>query len=295
MQESEWQFQDDRGQLSRSAHRPARVIAYIQAGATLWDHGIRPVGIYGSHHDGAAPDRAKSGSLPLDEIDYLGAGSAIDLDRILAAQPDLVVAVTYGGGQVYGIDPDTAKHLEEQVPVVVIDVGQAHDLDAVRARFADLARVLGAEETEASLEPLRRARQRLRDATAAVRPGPRVLALSPAGDDQAHLARPGAWPELRALTACGVTLAAPPEGPGANWATLGLDAAVELRPDVLLVDVRANATPLSALRDSAVWQELEARARVVPWNPEAPCSPAGHARLFELAAEAVTAAGPGEG
>ncbi|MYU47776.1 ABC transporter substrate-binding protein, partial [Streptomyces sp. SID7803] len=64
-----WQFTDDRGgQLSATGgERPQRVLAYIQAGATLWDHGIRPAGLFGSGHDDpAAPDPAKTGSLPLE-------------------------------------------------------------------------------------------------------------------------------------------------------------------------------------------------------------------------------------
>lgn len=58
-QNTPWEFSDDRGRLVVAGARPARIVAYIQAGATLWDHGIRPVGIFGSQHDAAAPDPAK--------------------------------------------------------------------------------------------------------------------------------------------------------------------------------------------------------------------------------------------
>ena len=138
-----WEFTDDRGHVAAAGDVPLRVVAYIQAGATLWDHGIRPVGIFGSFHDGDAADPAKAGTLPLGEVRYLGAGAGLGLEAVLAAEPDLVVAVTYGGGQVYGVDPDVAKHLEEHVPVVVVDVGQGRSLTAVRERFAGLARSLG--------------------------------------------------------------------------------------------------------------------------------------------------------
>ncbi|HET6857706.1 MAG TPA: ABC transporter substrate-binding protein, partial [Streptomyces sp.] len=157
-----WTFTDDRGQLSSAPRRPTRVIAYIQAGATLLDHGVTPLGIFGSYHDGDAPDRTKSGLLALDEVAYFGAGESLDPDRLLAAAPDLVVAVSYGGNLAYGIAPEAAKHLEEQVPLVVLDVGQGRSLDEVRERFAELAASLGTAEDPAATATLDAARERLR-------------------------------------------------------------------------------------------------------------------------------------
>ncbi|GAA2992140.1 ABC transporter substrate-binding protein [Streptomyces drozdowiczii] len=282
-----WQFTDDRGQLSATGERPQRVLAYIQAGATLWDHGIRPAGLFGSGHDDpAAPDPAKTGSLPLEGIAYAGAGTALDVDALLSGEPDLVVAVSYGGGQVYGLDPETAKHLEGHVPVVVIDVGQARTLAEVGDRFAELARSLGAEEPAAATAELDAARARLR----ALTEGPdraRVLALSPAGQEQAHLARPRMWPELRVLADLGVDLLEPAEGPGANWSTTGWADAAALRPDVVLADIRSNATPLDEVRDNPEWSAVAAAARVVPWNPEPVCSAHAHARFLEQVADAL--------
>ena len=54
--------------LAVAGERPLWIVAYIQAGATLWDHGIRPVALFGSQHDGAAPDPARGGELPLANI-----------------------------------------------------------------------------------------------------------------------------------------------------------------------------------------------------------------------------------
>ncbi|MFB6779302.1 ABC transporter substrate-binding protein [Streptomyces sp. NPDC056352] len=285
-----WQFSDDRGQLSSAGRRPSRVLAYVQAGATLWDHGIRPSGIFGSDHDGESPDRAKTGSLPLTEVDYLGAGSVLDVDTLLRGGPDLVVAVSYGGGRVYGLAPETAKHLEEHVPVVVIDVGQARTLGDIGDRFAELARSLGAEEGGAAAAyDLEAARERLR--TLAAGPfRPRVLALSPAEQDQAHLARPRMWPELRVLAELGVDVLEPVAGPGANWSTVGWAEAAALRPRILLTDIRSNATPLDRLRSNAGWTALERAAAVVPWNPEPVCSPQAHTRFLTLVADAMEAA-----
>ncbi|MFF3325533.1 ABC transporter substrate-binding protein [Streptomyces sp. NPDC002889] len=285
--EADWQFLDDRGRLATAPGTPARLIAYVQAGAALFDHGIRPAGVFGSHHDGGRVDPAKAGRLPLEHIGYLGSGSGVDADAVLRARPDLLVAVTYGSDQVYGLDPDTAKHLEERVPVVVLDVGQGRSLDEVRDRFAALARSLGAQEDPSAAAQPDAARRRLR-AAAAESPGTRVLALSPAGPDSVHLARPHTWPDLRALAECGVALVAPEAGPGVNWSTVDWSTAAQLAPDVVLTDVRANALPLKELGAVEAWQPVATRARLVPWNPELPCSALSHTAFFDAVAQAVS-------
>ncbi|MEV2247285.1 ABC transporter substrate-binding protein [Streptomyces sp. NPDC049970] len=289
-EQSGWSFEDDRGRVAVADRRPSRVLAYTQAGATLWDHGVRCEGIFGSGHDGAAPDRAKTGDLPLDGVDYRGAGDDLDTDTLLRGRPDLVVAVSYGHGQLYGLDPDTAEHLEESVPVVVIDVGQARTLDHVTERFAGLARALGGSTPPDAVRDLEAARARLRAAARALPEGPRVLALSPAGQEQAYAARPRMWPELRVLAELGAALAAPPEGAGVNWATLDWDGVAALEPGIVLADVRTNAVPLAEIAVPA-WLAAAGRVRTVPWNPEPVCSPRAHARFLGLVADALEQAG----
>ncbi|MER7548469.1 ABC transporter substrate-binding protein [Streptomyces anulatus] len=285
-EQSEWRFSDDRGQQSTASRTPERVLAYVQAGATLWDLGIRPVGIFGSDHDGPDPDAAKTGTLPLGEVAYVGAGAALDVERLLGTGPDLVVAVSYGGGHVYGLTPETAKPLEERVPVVVLDVSQARTFGEIGDRFAELARSLGATARPGADRDLDAARERLRSVVAATSgDAPRVLALSPAGRDQAHVARPGMWPELRVLTELGVQVVEPAEGPGANWSTQNRSDTFALRPEVILTDIRAHAAPLEELRGSG-----GAPTPVVPWNPEPLYGPRDHARFLGLVADALEAA-----
>ncbi|WP_432102578.1 ABC transporter substrate-binding protein [Streptomyces sp. bgisy091] len=282
--ENAWSFADDRGQLAVADRPPSRILAYVQAGATLWDHGILPEGIFGSGHDGAEPDRAKTGRLPLERVDYRGAGDSLDVDTLLRGGPDLVVAVSYGHGQLYGLDPDTAKHLEERVPVVVIDVGQARTLDRVTERFAELARSLGGAPAAEAAGESNGARERLRAAAAGA--GTRVVALSPASPDQAYIARPQMWPELRVLAELGVELVSPPDGAGVNWATVDWADVSALDPGLVLTDIRSNAFPLDAVTDP-VWRRTGGALRRVPWNPEPLCSPQAHARFLEQVAQAL--------
>ncbi|MEU6991142.1 ABC transporter substrate-binding protein [Streptomyces sp. NPDC046465] len=279
-----WEFTDDRDHLVRTGRRPSRPVAYVPTGAALYDHGIRPAGLFGSAHDDPAlPDPAKTGSLPPTGLPYFGAGPALDLDALLAAAPDLVVALTYGGGQVYGIDPEAAKHLEEHVPLVVLDVGGGRSLAGIRDRVTALARSLGAPARPEADAELAAAERRL--TTAAAGPArPRVLALSPAGPDAVHLARPFAWPDLAALTGFGVGLVDPDPGQGANWSTTTWAAAAALEPDLVLTDVRGNAAPLGDVFGPGV--------PALPWNPELPPSARQHAYFHTALAEALEAVQP---
>lgn len=280
----DWEFTDDRDHLVRAAHRPSRLIAYVPTGAALHDHGIRPAGVFGSAHDDPAlPDPAKTGSLPLADLPYYGAGPALDLDALLAAGPDLVVALTYGGGQVYGIDPEAAKHLEEHVPLVVLDVGGGRSLTGIRERLTALAHSLGAAPDTGAAAELATAERRL-TASAAGPVRSRVLALSPAGPDSVHLARPYAWPDLAALAGFGVGLVDPEPGQGANWSTTTWAEAAALEPDLVLTDVRGNASPLG--------DALGRRVPTLSWNPELPPSAREHARFHTAVAEALEAVHP---
>ncbi|MFI7337645.1 ABC transporter substrate-binding protein [Streptomyces sp. NPDC050085] len=287
LNEHAWEFTDDRSHLAAAVGTPERVVAYIQTGASLWDLGLRPVGIFGSYHDGESADRAKAGALPVDEIAYLGAGAGLDLDDVLAVRPDLVVALTYGGGQVYGIEPDVAKHLEEHVPLVVLDVGQGRGLTAVRERVAELGRSLGIAEAPSALAELTRAERKLATLTEGPAGSTRVLALSPGGPDSVHLARPSKWPDLSALTGLGVHTVEPPEGPGANWHTGTWADAAELAPEVILLDTRANAAPRDEYATDPAWAAVAQRATILPWNPELPSTATAHAGFFEGVAKSI--------
>ncbi|MFJ9431724.1 ABC transporter substrate-binding protein [Streptomyces sp. NPDC101490] len=315
-----WGFTDDRGTELGAARVPRRVVAYIRAGAALCDLGVTPVAVYGSGHDGEAPDPAKEGGLGAAAVTYLGPGRTLDEERLRSLRPDVLVDVTYDGKSPYALDEAVAERLG--VPLVALSVGGELTLGAILDRFAALATGLGARpdpggrdgEAEATTLPaatappatarpatappvaitppgaatppvtaapatappltaLPVAERALREA--AGRGGAAVLALSGAGPEQVHLARPDAWPELARLAELGVRLLDPGPGPGANWLTADWARAAELRPDLVLFDSRAHATP----PDGPL-----AHVPRTAWNPETPPSPAAYARFFhELA------------
>ncbi|MFJ6105607.1 ABC transporter substrate-binding protein [Streptomyces sp. NPDC092359] len=296
-----WGFTDDRGTELGAARVPRRVVAYVRAGAALCDLGVTPVAVYGSGHDGEVLDPAKEGGLGAAAVTYLGPGRTLDEERLRSLRPDVLVDVTYDGKSPYALDEAVAERLG--VPLVALSVGGELTLGAILDRFAALATGLGARPdpggrsggadptpappvTPATTAPpaatpsataLPAAERALREA--AGRGGVTVLALSGAGPEQVHLARPDAWPELARLAELGVRLLDPGPGPGANWLTADWARAAELRPGLVLFDSRAHATP----PDGPL-----ADVPRTAWNPETPPSPAAYARFFHELARTLT-------
>ncbi|WP_030324316.1 ABC transporter substrate-binding protein [Streptomyces flavochromogenes] len=274
-----WGFTDDRGAELGAARVPRRVIAYVRAGAALCDLGVTPVAVYGSGHDGDVLDPAKDGGLTAAAVTYLGPGRVLDEGLLRELRPDVIVDVTYDGKSPYALDEAVAERLG--VPLVALSVGNELTLPAILDRFGALAVSLGAapdDGTTAEDSPgdLGAAEDELREVAARTRLA--VLALSGAGPDQVHLARPSAWPELARLAELGVRLVDPGPGPGANWLTGDWGRASELRPGLVLFDSRAHATAPDAALSGV---------RFSPWNPETPPSPAAYARFFRALAGAL--------
>ncbi|MER5713065.1 ABC transporter substrate-binding protein [Streptomyces sp. NPDC042898] len=275
-----WGFTDDRGTELGAARVPERVVAYVRAGAALLDLGVTPVAVYGSGHDGPGYDPAKAGGLDEAGVPYLGPGRALDEELLRELRPDVIVDVTYDGKSPYALDEAVADRLG--VPLAALSVGNELTLPEILDRFRELAGSLGAGggagTAAADLTSLAEAEDFLRGV--AGRTVLAVLALSGAGPDQVHLARPQAWPELARLAALGVRLLDPGPGPGANWLTADWGRAAELRPDLVLFDNRFHAVPP---------YETPPGTRLAAWNPETPPSPAAYARFFRELAEALAA------
>lgn len=272
-----WGFTDDRGTALGAVRVPERVVAYVRAGAALLDLGVTPVAVYGSGHDGEGLDPVKAGELEAAGVPYLGPGRVVDEVRLRSLGPELIVDVTYDGKSSYALDDGVAERLG--VPLAALSVGNELPLAAIMGHFRELAAALGAPGGGVA-DPVAPAEAALREAAARV--DVTVLALSGAGADQVHLARPHAWPELARLQELGVRVVDPGPGPGANWLTADWEHAAALRPDLVLFDSRANAVGPGAFPPVG-------HARVAPWNPETPPSPAAYARFFEGIAVALPA------
>jgi iron complex transport system substrate-binding protein len=117
------------------------------------------------------------------------------------------------------------------------------------------------------------------------------VALSPAGPEQVHLARPATWPELRRLAELGLPLPDPGPGPGVNWLTLDWEHAAEAvrGARLVLADCRANAVPVAELSGVPGWREIGDGAQILAWNPELPPAPRAVAAFLRSVTAAVLA------
>ncbi|MGJ7417908.1 ABC transporter substrate-binding protein [Streptomyces cinereoruber] len=270
-------------------------VPYLGSGRALDEavlRELRPDVVVDVTYDGKSPyalDEALAKRLGVPLV-ALSVGGELDLpsilDRFAALAAGLRVVGPEVGGPVTGgsvvagpeatgpvtaaVDPVTAP-ASGVTPVVV----GASALGPEIVRPVTVSPAVGPGQG-AALAEFEAAEAALREAAA--RTGLRVLALSGAGPEQVHLARPQSWPELAWLAGLGVRLLDPGPGPGANWLTAGWERAAELRPDLVLFDDRDHATPPYALPGGV---------RLAPWNPETPPSPAAYARFFRDLAEAL--------
>ncbi len=125
------------GHAVGAARVPRRVVAYVRAGAALYDLGVTPVAVYGSGHDGDVYDPAKAGVLEAVGVPYLGPGRDLDEAVLRELRPDVVVDVTYDGKSPYALDAALVERLG--VPLIALSVGNRLDLPAILDRFAALA------------------------------------------------------------------------------------------------------------------------------------------------------------
>lgn len=249
-----WSFTDDHGTTITLPRRPERIVAYVGSAATLWDYGIRPVGAFGPlrREDGGANPLA--GNVDPEAVTSLGEGwNEIDLEELVALQPDLIVSTTYSPGipgDLWGLEPDLAAQVGEIAPVVTISAFETSVTESL-ARFEDLAVALGADldapRVKASREQFEQASEAVRQA-ASERPGLRVLVMS-AWPEAIYVANPAAASDLTYFQELGVELVAP-DNPDSYWEELSWEQALKYPADLLLLDARDGGYTVANLADA---------------------------------------------
>lgn len=145
-----WSYTDDLGQTIELDETPARIAAYGDAGAALWNFGVTPVALF--HYMDPADDPTFE-DLDLAETDVIGtAYGELNLEELAAAQPDLIVTTTYDGDtpeSMYGFkDESQLEKVKAIAPVVAVEQsGSALDVIATNE---ELAASLGVDTGEGS-------------------------------------------------------------------------------------------------------------------------------------------------
>lgn len=139
-----WLFVDDLGTEIRLASAPRRIVAELSAAASLWDLGIRPVGVFGitATQDGSLEIAA--GRVDLGSVVNLGEGfDDFDQERLVALEPDLVITSLYGT-RVCRINVDAIPQIAALAPIAGINVSGVSVVDII-GRYVELAAAHGAD------------------------------------------------------------------------------------------------------------------------------------------------------
>lgn len=147
-----WKYTDAVGKAISLDHRPTRIAAFADQALTLLSYGIKPVAIFGRVNvktdDRFAP-------YDLSGISIVGNSyGEIDLEKLAAAQPDLVVTGIYPTDRkgtldktqpYYGLNSvEQQQQLQQIAPIATIKIGGA-GIAVINANV-QLAKALGAPQ-----------------------------------------------------------------------------------------------------------------------------------------------------
>jgi iron complex transport system substrate-binding protein len=262
-----WSYRDATGSTVRLDHRPERIVALDDLAVSLLHYRVRPVGVFGQESMAADPRFA---DVDTSGITQLGStAGTIDLDRLAALHPDLVVTSVYPtdtegtieeGRPASGFASLAQQRAVAAIAPVVQVAWTGTGVDAVD-RVTTLAESLGAEQrvVDAAQDRFDAARERLR--AVADRSDVRVVSLY-ADADGVYVTRPSDEPTLQLLEDTGVDVVTP--GPaGYYWGVYSWPKAGNVAGDVVLLSQRG-------------WQVAEIEER--PTLADSPAFEAGQVR-----------------
>lgn len=288
---SGWTFTDDRGVTITRPKRPERIVAYVPIAASLWDCGVRPVGVYGTTLRPDGTPEITVGEMDLDAVASLGETyGELDLEKLASLQPDLIVFDMYTQEvDLWGLSPDALAQVEQIAPIAGISFS-GHPATTVIGRLEDLAAAVGADLTASGVTSAREQfSQASEEFKAAVAEKPGLTVLFMAGwPDNLYIANPAGWPDLQYLQELGLNIVTPetpdPEYP--IWQTLSWEQAIKYPADLALQDDRSGAPSVEELKNFPTWAAHPAAkaGQVGAWQTEFVPSYRG----FTLVLEALT-------
>lgn len=266
-----WEFTDDRGQKATRDSRPTKIVAQLSAAATLWDFGIRPVGVFGE----AKGNDVLKGNVDVGAVQWVGqTWGEFNIEKLASLTPDLLVAPMQSKDQLWYVPEEAVAKIQPLCPSVGINQFEV-PVDQVIRRFADLAGSLGADLDASAVTSARAefdaAGKALAEAVTA-KPGLRVAFVS-GTKENLYLGNAKIFSDLAYLQNLGVTFVQPTVPANEpHWEVLSWEQAGKYPIDVLLYDSRNASyftTDLSRYPTVANLPAVKAK-QAVAWNPETP-------------------------
>lgn len=274
-----WSFTDDRGVTVSLPQRPERIVAQTTSAAALWDYGVRPVAIYGPSRLADGTPDFQAGNIDLDAVESVGDYPEMDLEKLVALDPDLYVDLTlYDGGFWYL--GENQVQIEAIVPTLGITMEGVSILQSIE-RFEELAAALDADLTAPDVVEAKSAFAAAESdlkAAIAEKPGLTVLVVSPTTDN-IYVASPDWMTDLHYFRDLGLDVVT--HGADDFFELLSWEQANTYPADLILVDARSAQLSPEQLADIPTWSALPAvqAGQIGPWYAGAPYS---HARLVPI-------------
>jgi iron complex transport system substrate-binding protein len=292
-----WSFTDDRGITHTLDAPPQTIAAQSVIAGGLWEYGVVADGVFGPlRFSDGAPDPSMGLADPADFQDgSLGeVDSQINLEKLAALAPDIIVAPMWGDDMYWGIDDAQMDQIEQIAPIVGLRM-DARPVTEPLARVAELAATLpdydDAAERDAK-EAFDASSEHLRAALVA-KPGLAVVAASGTATEM-YIAYPPVFPDLSYYQSLGMQLAEPANHPtsGGFWETLSWEEAGKYPADLILADARGGSVEqmLALLPATALALPAVQADQWVAWPATGALGYGNNAKVLDTLTAAVQAA-----
>ncbi|MEV0585719.1 ABC transporter substrate-binding protein [Nonomuraea sp. NPDC050310] len=275
-----WTFTDDRGKTISLPKRPTRVIAQVSAAATLWDFGVRPLGVFGPHRlkDGAKDPEA--GDIDVSKVETIGnVWDEFNLEKYISLQPELLVAGMYVKDQLWYV-PEKSKDAIAQVAPTLGIAQQGKAGDELIRRYGELAVALGGAIDAQAQARFQAAETALVEAAKTKR----RLLFCAGSPDGFWVCKPSEFPDQKYLVSKGLEIIEPEKVDDAGYfETLSWENVDKYEADAIFVDARAQSMKLEEYAKKPTWTKLPAvkAGHIYPWRAETRFSYQGYAGQVE--------------
>jgi iron complex transport system substrate-binding protein len=238
--DSSWSFTDDLGKTVTLDSAPTRIAGANDLIVSMLHYGIKPVASFGYS---AIADDARFDGLDTSGIVQVGATAGeIDLEKLAAAKPDVIIAEAYPTDEKGTIDPsqpdygfkDLAQQKQIEAIAPIITIVQGGDGATVVKRTTALATALGGDS--ATIAAAKKTYDTAAAAlTAATKANPVTVTALYADADGVSVAKNSDDPALHLYADLGVKFFAPTPA-GFYWAQYSWENAGKVGGDVYLLE-----------------------------------------------------------
>ncbi len=268
--------------LTIELDRPAvRIVTDIYSAAALQPFGIEPVGVFGYGRDGGG-----KGNLDLDSLNVIGFDAEFSLEKLAAAEPDLIIG--FGNGDGTGWTWWDEKVTTQATAVApYVPVAFSYLAPEMIANYRALALLIGggdnaeAQQQEADFTA---AMERIRAVAAETA---EWLTILPAQFSADAIWTSRSLGQIRLLAEAGLTFVGPEQPEDSAWAEVSWERISEYSADVLL-----NHETSQQYEDNPVYQNLPAvrGGQVGVWDDKRAYTWSGYAEWLNQVADVLEAA-----